>query len=106
MDIRKNKRLSCFVPVEGQEEGLFDQTKTVDISKGGMGFLSQHEIPLDQEIAIEIDLIENGEPVFVIGKVQWAKQIPHSTNYRIGIAFTSVLRGSKSRLEKYFDQGA
>ena len=36
---RKNRRYDCLVPVEGKEGGPFEDTKTVDFSKSGTGFL-------------------------------------------------------------------
>ncbi|VAW12894.1 hypothetical protein MNBD_BACTEROID05-1264 [hydrothermal vent metagenome] len=102
MKKRKVKRIECLVPVEGKEGGLFDQTRVVDFSKGGVGFVSDHEIPVNQEIAIEFDLKEDEEPAFVIGKVRWVTPILGSDKFRIGLIFDDVLRGSKTRLDKYF----
>ena len=99
---RRNERFNCIVPVESKEGSIFDKTKTIDISKGGLGFISQNVIPLNQEVAIEIDLTEDGEPVFVIGKVQWVRPIANSEKFRIGVSFDKILKGSKSRLDKYF----
>ena len=99
---RKNKRYTCFVPVDGKEGGLFDRTKTVDISREGIGFISSQVIPLHKEIAIELDLGEEDEPVFVIGKVKWVNPLSRSSHFRVGIFFENILRGSKSRLNRYF----
>jgi len=91
----------CLVPVDGKEGGLFDVSKTVDISKTGIGFVSHKRIPLHKQIAIELDLDQEDAPVVVIGRVQWVRHIAESPNYRIGLTFCDVLHGSKSRLEKY-----
>jgi len=99
---RKNKRFDCLVPVDGKKDSTFDGIQTVDYSKGGIGFVSKKEIPVNQEIALEIDLDELGEPAFVIGRVQWVKPISGSECYRIGMEFKEVLRGSKSRLNQHF----
>lgn len=99
---RKNKRLSCEVPLDGQKGSVFESTNVVDISKGGLGFVSTHRIPVNKKIPIELDLYEDDNPVFVIGKVKWARPIKGSSNYRIGVTFEDVLRGSKVRLQKYF----
>jgi len=99
---RKNKRLDCLVPVDGQKEGIFDNTQAVDFSKGGIGFIANHKIPINKEIAIELMLEEESVPVIAIGKVQWVKSIPNSECYRIGMTFKEIMRGSKSRLNKHF----
>lgn len=99
---RRNKRINCLVPVEGKRGSIFDYTKTVDISKGGLGVVSGSEIPLNKRIAIEIDLAENTEPVFVVGRVKWVTPIINSPLFRVGILFEKILNGSKSQLYRYF----
>lgn len=101
---RKSKRHLCFVPIEGKRGGVFDNTQTVDLSKGGMGFVSQRKIPLNKEIPIELDMTIDGNPVFVIGKVCWVTRVADSKNYRIGVSFKNILQGSKSRLNQYFKE--
>ena len=99
---RKNERYAYIVPIDGKDGSVFDQTQTVDFSKRGFGFVSRHRIPVNKEIPIEIELTVDGMPVFVLGRVQWVHRILNSKNYRIGISFKDVMRGSKSRLNQYF----
>ena len=99
---RKNARYDCLVPVEGKEGGPFEDTKTVDFSKSGLGFISHRKIPLNKEIAIQLDLSQEGAPALVIGRVRWINRIEHSENYRVGISFENILSGSKSCLDHYF----
>ncbi len=103
-DKRREERVGCFVPVVGKEGSVFDQTQTVDFSRGGLGFISKKEIPLNKEIAIEINLGAEEDPVFVIGQVCWIRPVLNSDRFRIGINFKDVLRGSKARLKEYFDR--
>jgi len=100
---RKTERVTCLVPVEGKEGSIFDCTSTVDISKSGIGFVIQKKIPLNKKIAIELNLDQEDDSVLVIGKVRWVTSIAESGNYRIGLSFTDVKYGSKSRLNKYFN---
>jgi len=101
---RKNERYDCLVPIDGKDGSIFDQTQAVDFSKKGLGFVSRHRIPVNKEIPIEIELTVDGKPVFVVGRVQWVQRILNSKNYRIGISFKDVLKGSKSRLNQYFKE--
>ena len=94
---RKNHRRRCLVPIEGKEDGPFNQTTTIDLSSSGIGLISKSPVSLDQEIPIELDLADDQNPVLVIGKVQWIKPLADSNNYRIGLSFKEVLQGSKSR---------
>ena len=99
---RKNERLALQVPVEGKTGDVFDHINTIDFSRGGFGFICDHEVPLSKEIAIEIDLEKDGTPVFVIGKVKWVEPMIDSAKFRVGLSFESVFKGSKTRLNKYF----
>ncbi|MBP9853369.1 MAG: PilZ domain-containing protein [Candidatus Omnitrophica bacterium] len=99
---RKNKRLNCEVPVESKEGAIFDASSVVDISQGGLGFVSARRIPVNKRIPIEIDLKEDDDSVLVIGRVLYSKLISGSSNYRIGVTFENVMRGSKVRLQQYF----
>ena len=103
-NLRRSQRKECAVPVEGKEGTVFDRTQAVDFSKGGLGFISKHRIPKNKEIPIELELTPGGDPVFVVGKVTWVQKIKGSDYYRIGLSFTEVLHGSKSRLSRYFTQ--
>ena len=98
---RSEARHNCFVPVEGKEGSEFDRTKTLDISRHGIGFLSSHPIGINQKIALEIVLKPNTEPVMVIGVVRWVRKLEVSDQYRVGMAFSEVISGSPSRLDKY-----
>lgn len=99
---RRTPRLACAVPVDSGAENVFAGTQTVDVCRGGIGFISDHEIPLEREIMVELDLDKNGEPVFAVGRVKWVKQISENGQYRVGMSFVDIIKGSKSRLQKYF----
>ena len=101
---RQSERKDCFVPVDGKTGGPFSAVKTINFSKGGLGFISYRKIPLNKQIPIEIDLHGDKEPVLVIGKVKWVRPIENVNGgaYRIGVVFGDILQGSQSRLNKYF----
>lgn len=99
---RKNKRRNCSVPVEGKAGGVFHRTQTIDISNAGIGLISRKKIPLQKKITLELELSKERVPVFVVGKVEWVRPIINSRNYRVGMSFANVLKGSKSSLSQYF----
>ncbi|HLD70214.1 MAG TPA: PilZ domain-containing protein [Candidatus Omnitrophota bacterium] len=99
---RKNERRQCFVPVEGKKGSSFEDTQTVDISKGGIGFVSSHSLSFKQKIPIELAFSPDSDPVLVMGEVKWIHPLSGSKKYRVGMTFTRILSGSKSRLDKYF----
>ena len=99
---RKSRRLDCLVPVDGKEGGVFSSVRTLDFSKGGIGLVSHMEIPINEEVAIEIDFGMDEAPVLVLGRVRWIEPISNTPNFRVGLSFETVLAGGKSRLNKYF----
>ena len=99
---RVESRYDCTVPIEGQEGREFDQTRTLDISRHGIGLLTSQPIGINQKIALEIVLKQNTEPVMVIGVVKWVRKIEVSDQYRVGMVFSEIISGSSSRLDKYF----
>jgi len=98
---RTEARYNCFVPVEGKEGSEFDGTKTVDISRHGIGFLSSSTVGINQKIALELVLKPNTEPVMVIGVVKWVRKLSDSDLYRVGMVFSEIIAGSSTRLDKY-----
>ena len=102
---RKAMRSSCYVPIEGKQGGIFDDTCSVDISRSGIGFVSQHKISLHQKVAVEVELGPEEEPVVMMGEVKWVHQIGSTKNYRVGMKFIRVLScGSRSRLTHFFEE--
>ena len=99
---RVEARFGCVVPVEGKEGREFDQTKTLDISRHGIGFLTSQPVGINQKIALEIVLKQNTEPVMVIGVVKWVRKLGVSDQYRVGMVFSEIISGSSSRMDKYF----
>ena len=96
---RKSARFDCYVPVNGKEGAAFSSTKTVDISRDGIGFLSNHAIPLNEKVAIELALKPDTEPVLVIGEVKWVRKISDTDQYRIGLTFADVIDGSRDDID-------
>ncbi len=104
MEKRKEERHQCLVPVESKKGTLFESSQTIDISKNGMGFISSHHVALQKKIPIEIALTPDSDPVIAMGEVKWVRHVSGSKHYRVGITFTNVLNGSKSRLKNLFSQ--
>ena len=96
---RKSRRFDCYVPVDGKEGATFASTKTMDISRDGIGFLSDHAIPLNEKIAIELALKPDTEPVLVIGEVKWVRKMSNTSQYRIGLTFADVIDGSRDEID-------
>lgn len=98
---RKNPRYMCEVPVEGKQGEAFEHSKAVDFSQGGIGLVSTHRLAVNKEIAIQLDLSEEGNSALVIGKVEWVVPIAQSNNYRIGLSFRDMMQNSRSYVKDY-----
>ncbi len=98
---RSESRYDCLVPVEGKEGSQFGGTKTLDISRHGIGLISSHNVAVNQKIALEIVLKPNTDPVIVVGVVKWVRKIGNTDQYRVGMTFSDIISGSPTRLEKY-----
>ncbi len=96
---RKSRRFDCYVPVDGKEGEGFACTKTVDISRDGIGFVSQHAAKLHEKVAIELLLKPDAEPVLVVGEVKWVSRIPDTDQYRVGLTFADVIDGSQEEID-------
>lgn len=101
---RKDYRVGCIVPVDSKETESFGESKIVDFSKGGLGFISKRRVPLNKEIAIQLDLSQQGDPAFVKGLVKWVQWIQKTKNFRVGVSFEAMPQESQSRLDNYFCQ--
>ena len=99
---RKSRRTNCFVPIDGKKGGIFDQSQTVDLSKRGIGLISNYKLAIGQEIPIELDFNGDINSVLVLGRVIWSIQDSQIKAYRAGINFVDVLRGSKGKLKQFF----
>lgn len=99
-DKRKSHRFDCAVPVDGCQGATFSNLSTVDISRDGIGFISNHPVPLNERIAIELALKPDTEPVLVVGQVKWVRKISETNQFRIGLTFSDVIDGSKKTLNE------
>jgi len=100
---RMETRNNCFVPVESKSDSSFDLTRTVDISRHGIGFISSHPHNINERIAIEIQLKANTDPVLVMGHVKWIRKLSNSEQYRVGMNYDEIISGSQRSLDRYFE---
>lgn len=98
---RNSPRYDCRVPVLCRKGTLFDNSQTIDISKGGVGLISSKFIPLDTNLVMEIALSPKAEPLLAVGRVKWVQKLGVQERYRVGMAFSDISQGCQSRLADY-----
>ncbi len=63
--------------------------------------ISNRRLSVNKEIAIQLDLSEDGHSALVVGKVQWVSPIGETNSFRVGVAFKDILQGARSNLRSY-----
>ncbi len=102
-DKRRNARYHCAVPVEAKRGTAFETSRTVDVSKNGAGLIVNKPIRVDSKMAVELQLAADGEPIIAIGRVTWIQQLPSTSLYRVGLAFTDLEDKLKNKIDRFFD---
>ena len=98
---RTSPRIDCRVPVLCRKGTLFDNSQTLDVSKGGIGLLSSKFVPLNTNLVMEIALTPKSEPLLAVGKVKWVQKLGAQERYRLGMAFTDISQDCRGRLSEY-----
>ena len=97
---RRANRKICRVPVEAKAGGAFSQTQTVDISKGGIGFVSHDSIPVAEHIVVELDFGPTCKSVILMAHVKWIRPGGKTDIYHFGLEFEKILSGSRIALSR------
>ena len=100
-DKRSHARFQCAVPVEGKKGTAFNQSQTIDISRGGVGLIVNNRVAVNSRMAVELNLAADSEPVLAMGQVRWVQRLPDS-GYRLGIAFDQLEAGFQAAFRKQF----
>lgn len=59
--------------------------ETVDISAEGIGFVAKEEFPPSTPLEIWVKLPDHHEPIHLIGKVVWARDLGENELKRVGV---------------------
>jgi len=112
---RHHKRFSIDgLAVRSEEKhvlGLFNATPkkhmVLDISKGGVHFVSREKFKLGQELSLEITgkLLKDA-PIKAQGKIVRIKEFPGMTAYAIGAEFTEMDAENRERLKTLIKNAA
>ncbi len=100
---RRSQRRKCSVPVDAKKGTTFECVRAVDICRGGMGFISNKSISVNEKIIMELELQpEDHCPVLMMGQIKWIQKESGAKKYRIGVEFTEELATeSQQRLQEY-----
>lgn len=102
---------SCFV--ECRPKRLFsflkkaraDMFPLVNISEGGIQFLSHKEMTKDERVELAVSIPGEPEPLRVGGRVAWVEKMSGRDFYRVGAAFVGMSEKDKGRLLTMVKEG-
>lgn len=80
-------------------------TETVDISEGGVCFISRRQLKTDAQVKIRLELLKNKESIYAKGRVAWLKKMEISSpeaidKYKIGLEFTALKNRDRKILRR------
>ena len=110
-EVRRHKRISYSGDIEIlHEDEKKEFAQTVDISSGGICFMSREPLETDSRIRIKMKLPGERKPLIMQGRIAWIKNIienlpgDRANKYKIGLEFIHIEhkeRAAISRLIKY-----
>jgi PAS domain S-box-containing protein len=106
-EIRRFKRVNCRAEIEltfSKDETELSQT--VDISKGGLCFMSRHQLETDSSVRIRLKLPRSKKRLEIKGRVAWNKDIEKESEpedpfrYKIGLEFIGIRDKERAQLSR------
>lgn len=101
-DKRRYKRVESVLPVQfrnlrksGETPG---DTKTQNLSEGGVCFMTKEFISLACRLVVEINLPTLPKPIKAISKIAWIKKIPANDQYLLGNQFLEMTKEDKAHV--------
>ena len=106
-NIRRFKRVFYSVNVEVLLPGdKKERSQTVDISEGGICFISTNRFNMNAKISIRIRLPEHKKPIYTEARIAWVRNIGNISpkaekrRYKVGLEFTSLKKRDRGALSK------
>ena len=100
-EVRRHKRINYKAGIEvisGARKN--DEAHTLDISSGGLCFVSKNPLETDSEVILKLRLFTNNAPIHIRGRVAWIKNIDPG-QYKIGIEFVDLRGRAKAAILKF-----
>jgi len=92
----------CSVSYSIIPQGKTGRKMTLDLSQGGLRFISDHFIPLHSNLKIEIKLKDIPKAISAIIKPIWIKEIFDDERYELGAEFVHINSEDLKFLKDYF----
>jgi hypothetical protein len=103
-EIRKSKRTYYKADIDiSYPDGRGEVTQAVDISQGGICFVSSRKLTTDSEAEVKLRLPGPHRPLQIKGKVAWIKSLAGSrkeNQYKIGLEFIGLKQKERTALSR------
>jgi len=76
---------------------------TKDISAGGIKFIAQEFIPHGSHLRIKVNFHKTSFSFEALVRWVWAREIPHSEEYEIGVEFIDIPQDAVKYLQQYIE---
>ncbi len=104
-EVRRFKRVSYRTNIEVvHSEDKTESSQTMDISEGGVCFLSERQLVTDAPVRVRLSLPRSKKPVDIKARVAWRRSIKEEGSkegagrYKVGLQFVGLKGKDKSRL--------
>lgn len=72
-----------------------------NISAGGILFIAFQQLPIETILHINLELLDNEEPIKCLVKIMRIREIEENETYEIGACFLDLSNKERSRLSRY-----
>jgi c-di-GMP-binding flagellar brake protein YcgR len=100
-------RVNVRISVQGKElkpsSSIFIDTRSRNLSIGGIRFSMDKFVSLACRMVLELDLPIVSEPVKAISKVAWIRKMPKSDFYDIGNQFLEISKKDKEIIDEFIN---
>lgn len=86
-------RILFTSPIRYHKKGVQEYNNTIakDISKSGIGFVSNEFFPKYSHLVFEIRLPWQSEPIQTLAEIVWVSNQPHIERFNVGAKFLAPL---------------
>ena len=105
-EIRRFRRISCKVTIDIiLSKDRKESSQTVDISEGGLCFVTDQKLETDGKVSIKLALPRKKEPLAIKARVAWIRDIKEETGvsfkkYTAGLEFIEIKERERKRLSR------
>jgi c-di-GMP-binding flagellar brake protein YcgR len=71
---------------------------SANLSEGGLRVLCPECMPVDSLVLLDLDTQDEPDPVRAIGRVAWARRVPHEDRWHVGLQFVELTDVARSHL--------